>query len=118
MSEPHRWHEPDSDVHSIWRRVFNRDWEGADLSESCPVCNQRTLHRWYHQEDNDARTFRGVEFSGRGRLWEWCSTCRTFEYYPDGFVPTWWEPSHEVDASELGHNPDFLERFRQERRTE
>lgn len=114
MSESHSWQETDADTHPMWRQVFNRDWQGPDLSEDCPVCKQKALHRWYIQEDQAARVLRGVQFAGRGRLWEWCSACRTFEHYPDGFVPEWWASPYSVPVNELRYDPGPIEEHRQD----
>ena len=92
--------------------MFNADLSVADLAESCPVCSFRTLHRWYLLEREEPAVFRGVHFRGRGRLWEWCSTCHTFEHYPDGFVPDWWVAPFVVREENLSYDPDPIELVR------
>ena len=93
-------------------RALNVGWSSADLMAQCPVCGSRTLHRWYHQEDTVAREFGGVRFKGHGRLWEWCSTCQTFEYLPDGLVPEWWTTPFNVEPRLPKSNPEPFEDVR------
>ncbi|MBW8798102.1 MAG: hypothetical protein JF597_32300 [Streptomyces sp.] len=112
MNEPTAWRETDSEEHPVWRKVFNEDWTGSDLVGPCPVCGARALHRWYLLEDNEAKVFRGIRFSGRGRLWEWCSVCRTFEHYPDGHVPEWWISPYDVQPESLRYDPAPVEEAR------
>ncbi|MFE2418645.1 hypothetical protein [Streptomyces hokutonensis] len=112
MSTSTAWRETDSAQHPAWRQVFNEDWAGPDPDSSCPVCGARALHRWYLLEDSEAKVFRGVPFRGRGRLWEWCSVCRTFEHYPDGHVPEWWIPPYGVAPEALRHDPGPIEEAR------
>ncbi len=95
-----------------WRRTFNEDSDSADLVGPCPVCGSRTLHRWYLLEDREAKVLRGLHFKGRGRLWEWCSTCRTFEHYRDGFVPDWWTAPFDVAPDRLRYDPGPIEEVR------
>ncbi|MEU6063230.1 MULTISPECIES: hypothetical protein [Streptomyces] len=79
------------------------------------MCGVRALHRSYLLEDTGAKVFRGVSFRGRGRLWEWCSTCRTFEHCPDGCVPDWWSAPFDVSPELLRHDPGPVEEARNER---
>jgi hypothetical protein len=106
------WQEVDLDRRPAWRRAFNDDWSGANLAAPCPVCSKNTLHRWYVVESDRAVTLRGQAFVGHGRLWEWCSNCHTYEYYPDGYVPDWWKPPYSVDPSLLRYDPGPIEQAR------
>jgi hypothetical protein len=56
--------------------------------------------------------FRGARFKGHGRLWEWCSTCRTFEHFRDGFVPEWWVEPYSVERQLLRYDPEPIESAR------
>jgi hypothetical protein len=67
------------------------------------------LNRWYSVESNSPRMLNGSRYLGSGRLWEWCSTCHTFEYYPDGYVPEWWVAPYQVDAANLRYDPGPIE---------
>ncbi len=112
MSEPAKWRGASAEAYQAWRRAFNEDWSGPDLEAPCPVCSSRTLHRWYIQESTDSRVFEGVPFKGHGRLWEWCSTCQTCEYLPDGFVPEWWKAPFTVEPHVLRSDPGPIEEAR------
>ncbi|MFE6287852.1 hypothetical protein [Streptomyces sp. NPDC057877] len=82
------------------------------MASPCPVCSAPSLHRWYHQESDRAMIRGGRRYLGHGRLWEWCSTCRTFEHYPDALVPDWWVAPYEVAAEELRYDPGPIEKAR------
>ncbi|MRH86170.1 hypothetical protein GFY24_01600 [Nocardia sp. SYP-A9097] len=103
------WRPVPSELYAEWREVFNRDWSGAEVESACPVCESKTLRRWYALDEDTAMVLRGVEFSGQGRLWEWCSSCQVYETFPDGYVPGWWSPPYQVDDSALGHDPHAIE---------
>lgn len=112
MSEEPTWHEVDLERRTAWRRIFNDDWHNDAPEAACPVCSKSTLHRYYVVESSRVVTLRGESFVGHGRLWEWCSSCRTFEYYPDGYVPAWWDAPYTVDPSLLRYDPDPIETAR------
>lgn len=107
-----KWWEIDKAAYKEWRRIFNEDWSGSRVSSPCPVCSMRTLYRWYFLESRESKVLRGRSFTGRGKLWEWCSTCRSFEHYPDGYVPDWWATPYEVDPSVLRRDPGPIEEAR------
>ncbi|WP_314250507.1 hypothetical protein [Streptomyces sp. DSM 40907] len=106
------WQETSQEMHSLWRDVFNSEATTTDLSALCPSCQNKDLHRWFVLESAKPRTVLGVEYSGRGRVWEWCGTCHTFEHYMDGFVPIWWAEPYRVDADELRYDPGPVEAAR------
>ncbi|MEO3974223.1 hypothetical protein AAFN69_10150 [Streptomyces sp. CAU 1734] len=106
------WREADTEVHPLWRRTFNQDWTGPDVAAPCPVCGNTGLHRWYLLENARPRKYDGIEFAGRGRLWEWCDSCRTFEHYPDGSVPSWWSAPYGPGIPDPGRTPEAIERAR------
>jgi hypothetical protein len=112
MGKEAAWREVDLERRLTWRRIFNADWQNDAPTVACPVCSQPTLHRWYIAESDRAVNLRGQSFVGHGRLWEWCSTCRTYEYYPDGYVPDWWEAPYAVDAALLCSDPSPIEAAR------
>jgi hypothetical protein len=97
-----------------WRAIFNQSKEILDVTGACPVCGDSTLHRWYASDQPAHRIFRGEEFAASGRLWEWCSTCDSFEYYPDGFVPAWWAPPFVLDIPPGARTPEPIETRRKE----
>jgi hypothetical protein len=112
MSDVVRWTEVAAEVRSTWRHVFNHDQNGPDLVAPCPVCSNLTLHRWYFLERNAPKELRGSQYLGPGRLWEWCSTCRSFEYYPDGYLPAWWVATYDVSPDLLTYDPAPIEAAR------
>ncbi|MEV0991747.1 L,D-transpeptidase [Streptomyces sp. NPDC049949] len=114
MTKPpsREWRETDTGIHSVWRKVFNADWSSSEVDGPCPVCSAPTLHRWYWLESEGGAIVGGRTYLGRGRLWEWCSTCCTFEYYPDGYVPDWWTAPYSVDADRLQYDPEPIENSR------
>ncbi len=95
-----------------WRRIFNGDTRGAEVHGACPVCGSTTLHRWYSIEQAVSSTRGSKVYIGRGRLWEWCSACRSFEYYPDGYVSDWWSARYSVEPAALRYDPGPVERER------
>ncbi|WP_157978441.1 MULTISPECIES: hypothetical protein [Nocardia] len=112
VNEQAKWRENGDETYTQWRRRFNASWNSAEVPGSCPVCGSATLHRWYVQEDSDATVLHGVLYKGRGRLWEWCSTCRTFEHLMDGFVPAWWVDPYPVAPESLRYDPGPIEAAR------
>lgn len=100
------------EILSAWRKTFNADWKSAEVPGEFPVCLHSTLHRWYLTKGNNAKTLRGQSSIGQGRLWEWCSTCRTYAHYPDGLVPDWWIPPYDVDVNHLQYSPAPIEEAR------
>jgi hypothetical protein len=94
-----------------WRQLFNAapQQEAMHLSAPCPVCGQRTLHRYYSLEKVAPRELRGVLYQGPGSYWEWCSSCKSFEHM-HGYVPDWWkvEPL-PIDHAQLTAIPDVLD---------
>lgn len=106
------WHEVDDHLRPAWRRVFNENPGVSDLAPACPLCTHPTLHRWYRLEKERPGVLGGVTYKGPGRLWEWCSRCRNFEYYPDGHVPEWWAPPFDVADELLRYDPGPLETAR------
>jgi hypothetical protein len=106
------WRELDLEHRSSWRRIFNEDWKNDSPEAACPICSHHTLHRWYKQESVQAKVLRGQSFIGHGRLWEWCSTCHAYEYYPDGFVPAWWKEPYPVDPALLKYDPGPIDAAR------
>ncbi len=107
-----RWLEVDDARWSAWRDLFNLRNEGLDVRGCCPVCGNESLHHWYHRRTYLDRTIRGERFTAQGPLWEWCSTCGTYAYLPDGLVPAWWQAELTVDELSLVDNPEPIERAR------
>jgi hypothetical protein len=85
----------------------------VNLQCSCPVCGAYTLHRWYHAEKSiEPRVLLGVAFSALGRLYEWCSSCRSFETFVDALVPQRWNSDLVVLEEFLCYEPGPIEEAR------
>ncbi|MEY9905176.1 hypothetical protein ABIA35_001392 [Catenulispora sp. MAP12-49] len=112
MTKAADWHEVDRDHHSAFQRVFNAHPGVSDVAADCPVCSHATLHRFYLVEMERPKVILGETYKGPGRLWQWCSTCKSFGYYPDGWVPEWWTSPYEVDKESLRYDPGPIEEAR------
>ena len=95
-----------------WRKAYSLSPSSASPLVPCPVCGHRELFRYYVLDEHEPRVFQGVQFEGRGRLWEWCASCRTFEYLPDGYVPKAWAPWLNVASEALRTDPTPIEQAR------
>ncbi len=93
---------------SAWRRIFNFNREGLDLSDPCPICGNRTLHLFYQILRPVDKTIGGNLFVAEGGLWEWCGTCRHYEHL-SALVPEWWSCDLAIDISKLTAEPEAIE---------
>ncbi|WP_157171939.1 hypothetical protein [Nocardia higoensis] len=116
MNTEMQWHPIKEEFYKPWRRVFNNDWNGADIEGICLICGSHSLRRWYKLDEKLPKRLRGVSFAGPGRLWEWCSNCYTFETFLNGYVPNWWEEPYSVDECELRYDPGSIEKARKRAR--
>jgi hypothetical protein len=66
------------------------------------------LHRWYQVGSPINRIINGRKFVATGALWEWCSSCHSFEHY-SSLVPDWWSCDLEVDCKKLTALPTAIE---------
>jgi hypothetical protein len=103
------WNEVSTEDHPAWRAVFNSEPQSETLAGPCPLCGASTLHRWYSVDGLDDIEIGGQHYIGRGRLWEWCSSCRAYEHFRDGYVPEWWRSSLVVPENELAYDPGPIE---------
>ncbi len=111
MNQIRQWQGVPTAIIDAWRTLFNATpaTEGMNLSASCPVCGQRTLHRYYALERAAPRELRGAAYQGPGSYWEWCSSCRSFEHM-SGYVPAWWQVEPlAIDHARLTAVPDLLD---------
>jgi hypothetical protein len=112
------WKDIPDEHWSEWSKIFgNSHAPSLNLSEPCPVCQAKTLHRWY-MVGKSAKPFLskyGVISHATGALWEWCSTCGSYAHY-SARVPDFWSPpiDFHVDTSQLRTLPWMLEDMRQE----
>ncbi len=95
---------------SEWRKLFNDSISGGiDMPDACPVCANKTLHRYYHLAKVEPRELRGKLFQGVGSYWEWCSSCHSYEHM-HGYVPDWWQSKPlEVNHVALTAIPNILD---------
>lgn len=88
-----------------WKFIFDMNREGANLSNSCPICNSKSLHRYYHKNN----TGNEILYNDRGAEWQWCSSCRHYEHL-EGVVPNWWSHDLHIDGNKLSHVPEIIDR--------
>ena len=111
MLDDRFWHSPPAEYQSAWQALFVQSREMLNLSTPCPICGARTLHHWYHLHRREPKTIGGQLFVGRGGLWEWCSTCGSYEHY-SASVPDWWNCDLNVPLDELTAQPTAIEAAR------
>lgn len=91
-----------------WRTIFFNNKEGPNLSISCPVCNNKELHRYYQIGTKARATIKSDQNIVKGAEWQWCSFCRVFEH-GQVQVPDWWVPTLEIDGDKLTAIPEILD---------
>lgn len=108
------WKEVPSNRFDQWESVFQSSQESLNLSQSCPICDAKTLHRWYISGQPIDVVQNGIKYVARGALWEWCSTCGSYMHY-SAKVPEFWNPpsNFQIDKNELGVVPWAIEFSRQ-----
>jgi hypothetical protein len=113
------WQDVPDEHWTAWTRTFGNSRDSSlDLSDPCPVCQSKTLHRWYMigQQPRDLFISKyGVKSHASGALWEWCSMCGSYAHY-SARVPDFWSPPSDfhVDTSKLRTLPWIIEDARQE----
>lgn len=78
------------------------------MSEICPVCQSKGLHRYYQRGKKIETAASSDQYIARGAEWQWCSFCRSYEYAQVA-VPGWWVPGLEIDGDELTAVPEILD---------
>ena len=113
MEQERQWKgvPPESTVE--WQRIFSECTDGIDVDGLCPVCHSPTLHHWFDKPRPFAAGHERDGFRGHGGLWEWCSSCHSYEHY-SGLVPAWWQDLFILDGTSLRHDPDAIETARLE----
>lgn len=105
MSETFRvWQGVASDKQQEWQIIFSQPSAGIDVNGACPICQSHTLHRYYD----------GIGPKLRGGLWEWCSSCYSYEHH-SAKIPEWWTDSLDLKNIEVTAEPEALEIARQTR---
>jgi hypothetical protein len=109
MFSKFKWKNVPEEYEDVWVKIFSTTNEGVNLSSPCPICGQTTLHHYY-QQIGPKKDFilHDRKYIGKGDLWEWCSSCHTFERYYAA-VPDWWDFSLPIDNSQVMSYPDALE---------
>lgn len=107
-----KWTDVPDEYQVKWQQTYQGSQESLNLSTPCPICNAVTLHRWYQIGKPTARVIEGRKFVAAGGLWEWCSSCHSFEHY-SGLVPDWWSCDLDVDVKNLTALPVAIEQARQ-----
>jgi hypothetical protein len=108
------WKQVPPTLFESWQKIFNESEKGFDVGGECPICGKRTLHRWFMKGKPIEQTIKGNKFVAQGALWEWCSSCGTFEHY-SALIPDWWQCDLDVDLSNLTFTPESIEEARQKR---
>lgn len=90
------WQSVPSSAEMQWKQVFSGQENDIDIDGDCPVCGQSSLHRYYDG------------FGIRGALWEWCSSCYSYEHY-SAKVPPWWNQKLDLNGLTLTGTPEALE---------
>jgi hypothetical protein len=102
------WSGVPDEYQAEWQRAYEESQESINLLVPCPICGVVALHRWYQIGRPTNRVIKGIKFVAHGGLWEWCSSCRSFEHY-SGLVPEWWSCNLEVDTKNLTALPTAIE---------
>ena len=102
------WEGVPAEYTERWRRIFDNNKEGPDISICCPICHNKGLHRYYQTGKRMKSPADSEQYSVRGSEWQWCSYCRTFEH-AEVKVPDWWIPSLEIDGNKLTAIPEILD---------
>ena len=108
------WKQITPEISEVWQKAFDFSKKGMDVDNPCPVCGKFDLHRWYLTGEPLSKIIEGNRFIAQGELWEWCSSCGTFQHY-SGMVPDWWTCDLDVDLKELVFTPDAIEEARRKR---
>jgi hypothetical protein len=108
---PVAWKNVPDEHLRLWRSIFASSREGVDLSEACPVCGRRTLHRWYYLDRPRPPSDAAGAWLGSGSEWQWCRSCRSYEHYTV-LVPDWWVAPFVVDLADLYEDPGSVEEAR------
>lgn len=92
-----------------WQKAFAETPTGYRVHAPCPVCKAPTLRRYFYLGRVDPLQVNGIAYQGRGSLWEWCATCRSFEH-AQALVPLSWTAAPlQVDHAQLTPVPDLLD---------
>jgi hypothetical protein len=105
------WKGVPLELSAAWQKVFSASQDGIDVDGLCPVCGSPTLHHWFDKPRPFAAGRERDGFRGSGSLWEWCSSCFSYEHC-SALVPSWWCDVFAIDGAALRHHPDTIESAR------
>lgn len=108
MSNLKGWSSVPSNYDAKWNRIFHESQDILTLSTPCPICGVASLHRWYQVGQPKLQTVGGNTFVATGGLWEWCSSCHSYEHF-SALVPDWWSCDLKVDETKLTIEPTAIE---------
>jgi len=91
-----------------WVKTYSDNKEGAHLSDSCPICNHKELHRYYQMGKPIDRIVDSNKYIATGAEWQWCGFCRHFEHM-QSLVPDWWKCDLQIDGNKLTVIPAVLD---------
>ena len=111
MRHEREWKGVPLELSAAWQQIFSSSQDGIDVDGPCPVCGSPTLHHWFDKPRSFAAGRERDGFRGEGGLWEWCSSCYSYEHY-SGLVPDWWVDVLTIDGASLRHDPDAIESAR------
>jgi hypothetical protein len=98
------WRDVPNERMRIWNAIFHKSKAGMDLSDPCPICNDKSLHQYYMVGRPERQVFGKDVYVARGAGWQWCSSCGAFLHF-SALVPDWWQ------NFELSYKPDLLTMF-------
>ena len=88
------WNDNKDEILEI---IDNVDSSNAVFPTTCPVCNKKDGHVYYHKHDE--------LHSG---VWVWCGSCQTFSHM-SGIAPDWWKNPDFINDGQLTEIPDKLD---------
>ena len=111
MKHEREWQGVPLELSAAWQKIFSASQDGIDVDGLCPVCGSPSLHHWFDKPRPFEAGYERDGFRGHGGLWEWCSSCHSYEHY-SGLVPAWWHDVLTVDETLLTHDPEAIESAR------
>lgn len=92
-----------------WQKAFAETPMGYGVRGPCPLCRAHTLRCYFYLGRVDAVRVNGIDYRGRGSVWEWCATCRSFNH-AQALVPLSWAGAPlRLDHAKLTPVPDVID---------
>lgn len=102
------WQEVPYEFKDKWKLIFDSNKDGKDLLNSCPICNAKTMHRYFQINKKIDKIIGDIKYIADGDEWQWCSNCRHYEHM-SSLVPYWWKNDLVIDGSKLTAIPEVIE---------